>query len=286
MKNTPILRIKTDKQFWHRYTGFYDNLLKKIDKEEHFDLLEIGVFNSQSIKYWRSLYPNSRITGVDIKYEPTWFVDERIKYVKLDQSNVQGLQNLFYGLENPKIIIDDGSHIPFHQLIFLHTALKGLAKKQIGENNFLIIEDIQTSLKHSLLSRKLSLRKKFKLNIQKYLIKENQPSDPYLNICNHVNCLGLLLTVKKAKELNLPKIKIFETIPKINDIGKLEYKILDEILNLLINTKNISIFKRTALPDYCFQCGSQNFNSLTLECMVCKSDAYKLDDSMTVAIEI
>jgi hypothetical protein len=48
---------------------------------------------------------------------------------------------------------------------------------------------------------------------------------------------------------------------------------------------SIEIYKRTSLPDRCFQCGSADFNYVSMTCQ-CGVNLYHETDSMTAAITV
>ncbi len=102
--------------------------------------------------------------GADILCEKeSWYKTDRIKYIKLDQSNVSHLEANFKTLNNPKIIIDDGSHHPIHQLIFLDISTSEILRRTNNEKKTIILEDIHTSLTRAIESRNFFLKKRNQL---------------------------------------------------------------------------------------------------------------------------
>jgi len=134
------LEYKTDKAFWHRYTEIYDEWFAKY-KTSSTNVLEIGVLNGSSLKMLKEYFENATIFGVDI-HPKTQYEDERIKTFICDQSNRTNLQRFVEATNNTMfdVIIDDGSHVPEHQMITLATLWKSLKPGGIY-----VVEDLHTS---------------------------------------------------------------------------------------------------------------------------------------------
>jgi hypothetical protein len=88
---------------------------------------------------WLELFPNAFIYGMDIKKK---YSGPRHKVVKGDQSDIQDLNYIKNAIikDNLFFIIDDGSHIPEHQLLTFNTLFPSLI-----EGGIYVIEDIETS---------------------------------------------------------------------------------------------------------------------------------------------
>lgn len=106
-------------------------------------VFEIGINRGGSIAMWERYFSNAMIYGLDLK---SWCVDsiqgERIKTIKLDQSDQKQLNSFGeeYGLFD--IGIDDGSHIWSHQIFTFETLFPF-----IKPGGLFIVEDICTSYK-------------------------------------------------------------------------------------------------------------------------------------------
>src|SRR5215207_9797134 len=60
------LKYQTDKaSSFHNYLVHYDELLESM-RQEHIDILEIGVYAGSSIRMWHEYFPAARIVGVDV----------------------------------------------------------------------------------------------------------------------------------------------------------------------------------------------------------------------------
>lgn len=127
----------TDKIHHHGYNRFYEDYLNKYRKKK-FNFLEIGMDYGESMKLWRDYFKNANIFGLEIQQE---YKDERINVVKGDQSNIIDLKNLVKITKKCDVILDDGSHVPEHQLI----SFNYLFEKCLSEGGVYIIEDIETS---------------------------------------------------------------------------------------------------------------------------------------------
>lgn len=132
----------SDKVSTHGYHRFYDPLILPW-QQDSFKMLEIGVERGSSIRTWLDYFPNAYIYGLDIG--PTVGVElsgERHTIFIGDQSNQPFLQSCLNSIgEKLRIIIDDGSHVPHHQL----TTFNLLFKHGLEPGGLYILEDIETS---------------------------------------------------------------------------------------------------------------------------------------------
>lgn len=132
------IKANTDKINVHHYERFYPFYLEHL-RNDTFNMLEIGVQYYYSINLWLNYFPKAKIYGIDINTEKE---GERFSVKKLDQSNEIQIENYSSNHKNFfKFIIDDGSHIPEHQLLtFNH-----FFNKCLEPGGIYIIEDIETS---------------------------------------------------------------------------------------------------------------------------------------------
>jgi hypothetical protein len=134
------LKYGTDKASMHHdYLNFYELFFAPIRNNE-LSILEVGVFNGQSLSTWAEYFPNARIIGVDIVPLSKRFVTDRIAIEIADQSNVQQLINVVQKHGPFDIVIEDGSHMCEHQITTLRTIFPFLKDKGIY-----IVEDLQTN---------------------------------------------------------------------------------------------------------------------------------------------
>lgn len=129
----------TDKCQSHGYHRFYPLALSQLKRSEPFSIIEIGYGNGASIPMWRSLFPNAYVICIDRDISEH---GESYIVVKADQNDPT---SILAAIDNPKLpvrlIIDDGSHHPQHQL----TSLSILFETVLEPGGHYIIEDIETS---------------------------------------------------------------------------------------------------------------------------------------------
>jgi hypothetical protein len=125
MKLEPIAaKYGSDKCSWHSYGRIYDQLFagKTVRK-----MLEIGIGykgllaesyeNGASLRMWAEYFPGAEIYGLDIR--PDALVNEgRIHSVECDQGKIASLlaaRDIIGSCFD--LIVDDGSHLPEHQIL-------------------------------------------------------------------------------------------------------------------------------------------------------------------------
>lgn len=120
----------------HSYTPFYYNLLK--DRRLTIKkVLEIGAGEGASLRMWRDFFPNAMIYSAD-NQDNRIFKENRIEVIRSDQSSKQDLVDLIAKTGSDiDLVIDDGSHIPQHQ-VFTCLSLMPLLNKDV----IYIIEDV------------------------------------------------------------------------------------------------------------------------------------------------
>lgn len=129
--------LKSDKITHHGYHRIYPWFLNHFRNYEKVNLLEIGVDEQNSIHLWLDFFPEAEITVMDIDDKNV----QSCRFVKLDQSSEKELVK--YAKDNNEqhhIIVDDGSHVPEHQMLTLIQLWKTLKPGGVY-----IIEDIETS---------------------------------------------------------------------------------------------------------------------------------------------
>ena len=131
------IQYKSDKIIYHGYNRFYDYFLVPL-RNMSINVLEIGVYKGRSIKMWNDFFTNAKIYGLDIDEE---YTHEKGKVIKGDQSDINVLMKLSKEIGKCMVIIDDGSHVPEHQLI----GFNYLFENCLEFGGIYIIEDIETS---------------------------------------------------------------------------------------------------------------------------------------------
>ena len=125
----------TDKVHHHRYDRFYPIFLESFRNQE-FNMLEIGIYRGGSLSLWKEYFPNAKIYGVDVNLN---WQDDRCVIYKFDQSNSDDLKKLTKTIPTCKLVVDDGSHQPHHQLITFLELFENL----LDYGGIYIIEDIE-----------------------------------------------------------------------------------------------------------------------------------------------
>jgi len=135
----------TDKNTSHSYTKHYQKHFHSL-RYKRINLLEIGIggYNipargGNSLRMWKSYFPNARIFGLDI-YHKSFHDDHRIKTYKGSQIDKDLLGCIVREVGGVDIVIDDGSHINSHVIDTFQILFPLLNKHGIYA-----IEDLQTS---------------------------------------------------------------------------------------------------------------------------------------------
>ena len=140
---------ESDKVTLHKYHLMYGPSLSPFLLKE-VRLLEIGVHNGLSLKLWERLFPHHQLiagigygSGKEVHETFKRFTNEKHILYTGSQADGSFLTRVLEDLKGKKfdIIIDDGSHVPWHQIF----SLEFLFDKFLSEGGVYIIEDIETS---------------------------------------------------------------------------------------------------------------------------------------------
>ena len=125
-----------DKGTTHSYIPHYESLLSPY--RDNSSVLEIGLWEGDSIRMWSEYFTNSSIMGVDIYESRTGglHLDPNYNVVIHDATKLSFLDII----KDSKfdVIIDDGSHYLHEQIQTFH-----LLKNSINKGGLYIIEDIK-----------------------------------------------------------------------------------------------------------------------------------------------
>lgn len=212
MKRAGVL-YASDKITHHGYERFYDYFLLKF-KHKKINFLEIGVESGASIKMWKRYFSRAKIYGMDIGHE---YDHSRGKVFKGDQSKLADLKKVVKQIKHSDFIIDDGSHVPEHQLLSFNYLFENL----LNYGGVYIIEDIETSYWQN-------------INLYGYIVnsgynKKNNIVNIFKNITDIVN-----------REFLEP-----EDIKKVNSNGQISLVNLKYISSIMFGQNCIIINKMT-----------------------------------------
>lgn len=132
------VEYNTDKVLHHRFDRVYPKFLEPI-RNNDIKLFEIGCGSEYaSFNMWKEYFPNGQIFCMDINEEVV--TDKGVVY-KGDQTNFEDLNKMIEIIGKCDVIIDDGSHIPRHQI----DTFNYLFEKMLKNGGIYIIEDIECS---------------------------------------------------------------------------------------------------------------------------------------------
>jgi hypothetical protein len=140
----PQRELQSDKIWHHGYYRFYPRFIEPFcNIQFNWAMLEIGIDQSKSLSLWKNYFGDKCfIFGIDIDISAE---TDFYKIFKADQSNKQQLISVSKQIKQSKrpicFIIDDGSHIPEHQLLTFNLFFIDL----LEYGGTYIIEDIETS---------------------------------------------------------------------------------------------------------------------------------------------
>jgi hypothetical protein len=135
----------TDKIHHHQYHRFYPRFLDRLRGSSSSSfatptcaMLEVGIDQSASLGLWLEYFPTHHIYGIDIGVAAK---GPRHEVFKADQSNSLQLHTAIKNIQFPlNFVVDDGSHLPDHQLFTFHELFPALV-----DGGVYIIEDLETS---------------------------------------------------------------------------------------------------------------------------------------------
>ena len=168
----------TDKGSAHTYIEFYEKYFDT-KKDQHVDLLEIGLMSGGSLYLWKNYFTDYTIVGIDLA--PTWFKqrpfqselenDENIKLVfEVDSRRSAIPEEVF--TRQFDYIIDDGNHNVKPQIATMKNYWQFVKS---GGTYF--IEDVLGERHARLLIKELENFSKEKFTYEVYRGNINRPDD-------------------------------------------------------------------------------------------------------------
>jgi hypothetical protein len=136
----------------HNYTPSYDAMFGS-RRNTVRRVLEVGVNAGCSLRMWEEYFPSATIVGLDIRRE-VLFTAGRIQCHYADQgSGVSLLAAVEAAGGGPfDLIIDDGSHEDWHQIVTAETLLPFVAP-----SGAFVIEDIEIDCRPELLAARIQM---------------------------------------------------------------------------------------------------------------------------------
>lgn len=129
----------TDKTLHHGYQRFYPQFLAPLRRRRKLTIVEIGYGEGKSIPLWRTLFPQSFVVCLDRDVSES---GEGYEVLKVDQSDPEAVAAVVDTIAQPvHLIVDDGSHIPAHQL----SSFSILFEHLLVPGGIYIVEDVETS---------------------------------------------------------------------------------------------------------------------------------------------
>ena len=131
--------LGTDKASHHSYTLMYEPFIAQW-RDVSIRLLEIGVLNGSSLLMWNNYFshPRAEFIGAGL-HDPITKSLGRARVIKADQSRETDLAKL-KELGPWTIVVDDGSHVPHHQLMTFQQLFP-----TVVPGGLYIIEDIEVN---------------------------------------------------------------------------------------------------------------------------------------------
>lgn len=129
----------TDKTLHHGYQRFYPQFLAPLRRRRKLAIVEIGYGEGKSIPLWRALFPQAQVICLDRDVSES---GEGYEVLKVDQSDPEAVAAVVDRIEQPvHLIVDDGSHVPSHQL----SSFSILFEHLLVPGGIYIVEDVETS---------------------------------------------------------------------------------------------------------------------------------------------
>jgi len=129
--------VDCDKSTYHEYDRIYPLFLEKW-RNESINIFEIGIEYGKSMKIWENYFPFANIWGMDIA---NTYKSPRCSVFIGDQSKMEDLVSISNKIPKCELIVDDGSHVPEHQLKTFNYLFRNVLKP----GGVYIIEDIECS---------------------------------------------------------------------------------------------------------------------------------------------
>lgn len=128
-------KYDTDKVTHHGYQFFYPRYLEPL-RDRAFKMLEIGYGTGASARMWEEYFPKAEVFVMDISAIGK---DGRHHVIPGDQGNIADLRRVAEAVGSARLVVDDGSHHPFHQFETFNFFFRNL----VEPGGTYIIEDVE-----------------------------------------------------------------------------------------------------------------------------------------------
>lgn len=125
---------------WLHYFDVYHRHFQRF-RGKPITLVEIGVYHGGSLQMWRDYFgPQARIIGVDIEDRSRQLAEPGIEIMIGNQADRNFLRNLRQQVPKIDVLIDDGGHEMYQQMVTFEEMYLGVAADGVY-----LIEDLHTS---------------------------------------------------------------------------------------------------------------------------------------------
>lgn len=129
--------FNTDK-YSHGFIEIYEPYFRELKNVKN--ILEIGIYEGESLKYFSNFFSEATIHGIDIIDKKEYNTD-KIKTYIVNQEDRSQLNNFLNDVDiNFDIILDDGGHTMKQQQVSF-----GMLFKRVNSGGLYILEDLHTS---------------------------------------------------------------------------------------------------------------------------------------------
>lgn len=189
----------TDKATLHGFCDFYDSNLGEM-RFEPIKLLEIGVYQHQSLKMWREYFPNAEIHAIDIVDYSGGYRVPGVNYHCFNVEDSVAMSDFVNRNYNWDVVVDDGGHT-MKQQQFAFKYFWGV----IRSSGMFIMEDLHTSFDYWAPTHNPQ-NDPTMYEMLESLRNKNDFISPYINLSEYRLCLSQVqsvnLWVKNSANMN------------------------------------------------------------------------------------
>lgn len=235
-----------DKTTYHEYDKYYPVFFDKW-RNDSINIFEIGLDEGKSMNVWENYFPFAKIWGMDISKSVS---SVRSNIFIGNQDDINDLKQITSKVPKCKIIVDDGSHVPHHQLKSFYY----LFENMLDWGGVYVIEDVECSYwspdkeVYSVETGYLNLIDYFtKLNHEVNGHYNNKTNDLHIKTITYApNCI--IIQKKEKDELTNKNYRFFdrlgdmpkynETNGKNNNMNKIHINFVDQPFVEIVGNDN------------------------------------------------